>query len=203
MVAYNVSGASRTPILFLLAIASAFISALLVKGFDQIELAIVAPSGLMVFGALHFIFDRFLWKIPGMERLTSIPRISGTYHGMNGLEAFEAIGQRSLKEEHKVDVIISQTWTRLDVVFVSPFSRSRVSAATLDASNTEYVGLKWIYAVTPTERRDDFHFPTEGVSEFFFSPAGVVDGSWYSANGWTGRVKLKKIVEASTEDNKP
>ena len=76
MVAYNITGKSREPTLFVLAIISAFITGLVTRIFNILDLALVAPSGLMIFGLLVFIFDRFIWKLPIMRDVIGIPDLN-------------------------------------------------------------------------------------------------------------------------------
>ena len=97
------------------------------------------------------------------------------------------------RETHEVKVEIVQTWYKIDIVFISPFSRSRITVASFDASNTKNVVVKYIYNASPTKPLEYFQYPAEGVAEFFFSSEGKVSGSWYSLKDWYGVVELHKI----------
>ncbi|MEM8637635.1 MAG: hypothetical protein AAGG51_02280 [Cyanobacteria bacterium P01_G01_bin.54] len=197
MVQYEIIGASRTSMLFGLAIFSTILSSSLTRLFTSFNLTVVAPSGLMIFGILFFLFDRFLWKFPGINYLTGVPNISGIWEGSGHIEYFAGVDERADAGEVKSIVIVTQSWTRIDLVLMSPSTRSRLKVASLDCSNSLFPSLTYIYEVKPTKTGGFLQSPAEGACETTIhrNENSRMVGTWYSGEDKTGLFSLKKVYK--------
>lgn len=102
-------------------------------------------SVVSVFGLLFFTFDRWLWRyVP----LIDVPDLNGTWTG--SIERGVAPGETHGKPG-SVTIHITQTWTRIDVVFRGTHSISRAEIAGLFLDNPKLIELKYGYSKRPSD----------------------------------------------------
>lgn len=148
------------------------------------EIPALTLSIPLTFAALFLIYDKWLWKWPGLSRIAGVPDISGEWEGpLNSshqdTEEEEENGQKgSLRPEFT----IHQTWSRIEIN--GAFRRSR-SESTTASFRTEKGNpqLVFTYQNHPrtTEENDG---PHEGVNKLRLATdvdgSEVLEGEYYT-----------------------
>ena len=141
MVNYNLDTDSRSKVYGVLGLASAALASLATLTLNSFPLPIAAPSGLVLFGGLLFVLDRFAWKWKGINTVLGIPILDGYWEGT--LE--RQLGQGVAPEIRAVKMTITQRWTTMSIVFAGQSSRSSASVISLTISDPKQVALRWVY----------------------------------------------------------
>lgn len=133
MIAYGTdSGERRWIIVWLLVLAvitSPFMTSGLNAGLAYFEWklpsVLESPSPLFIFGVLVLVFERWLWRIPGLRSLGIVktPDLNGTWTGTLRSSHDE------LATEYPVTIAIDQEWLRMRVVFRTETSASHSTMA--------------------------------------------------------------------------
>lgn len=143
MVFYSVDTSPRklfTAILAILAVVITYLPSLVYPPF----LTKFGPlSTFGVFGLLFLLFDSFLWRfVP----IVGIPYLAGVWTGtiVRGVHPGETDGKTS-----KISIQITQTWTRMDVVFKGTHSFSTAEMVSLSVDNPNHIELSYAYRKRP------------------------------------------------------
>lgn len=93
---------------------------------------------------LAVAFDLWLWKLPGMNKLTGRPRLDGTWRTNLTPHADSDIPDGGNRGPIQALICIEQTFWTLSVSLITEQSRSQSTAASL-AANTESKNTKRLY----------------------------------------------------------
>jgi hypothetical protein len=105
-----------------------------------------APSAFVIFGAVLWLYDRVLWRLPLFRLYSGIPILAGTWEGtLNRTES----GAEGLVDRRKVRCRVTQTWQKIDFIFEGRTSRSTARIVGLFVENPENVVVRYMYAVRP------------------------------------------------------
>lgn len=178
---YSIDTNARIKIYSSIAIISVAASSLLTLFEDNSFYKFIAPSVLMIYFILFNFFDKYLWK---MKFLSSIPNLNGKWEG-------EITNSDNLSSP--LSLRIKQTWTKIDVVFESKDTISKIIAANIDIENSNETTLKYIYLVRgkTVEKKDVYG---EGSQEFRLSNDNKsMEGTYYSSKYRGGKANVKFI----------
>lgn len=82
---YNISTIDRKTYYYLISLVSFFISSLLIEIVKSLnskfDIYIIAPSGLLIFALVFFLFDKYIWKWNWLYKLgiMKIPNLNGKW----------------------------------------------------------------------------------------------------------------------------
>lgn len=189
MICYSVDTEPRKKITAILALIALGITYIPGSIFPAFSFQFGPLSTLGVFGILFFLFDRFLWKyVPG----TGIPNISGTWSGKinRGTEPGKTDGKIA-----DVTAKITQTWTRMDVVFRGTHSFSRAEVAGLMVNNPNHIELCYAYHKRPNDATGSGHEYSNGYTRLIFektSQSETLIGRYFSDEFRGGTITMAK-----------
>lgn len=190
MIYYSVDTEPRKKIIAILALIALGITYVPGSLFPIISSKFGPLSALGVFGILFFLFDRFLWKyIPG----TGVPNISGTWSGEinRGTEPGKTEGKVA-----NVTAKITQTWTRMDVVFKGTHSVSRSEVAGLFVNNPNHIELCYAYNKRPNDATGKGPQYSNGYTRLVFEKKEqkqTLIGRYFSDEFRGGTITLSKV----------
>lgn len=183
MISYSVDTRPRGQVYFWLAITS--VTAAVVV--SQVATATAVYSGPIttgtVFTALLFVWDRWVWRWPGLNRFAGIPDLYGTWTG--SLTVKTPKGQVSIP----VQVRINQRFTSIDLVFESENIRSNARLVGIYTANPENVRITWVYSCAKRHDAVPPKIEDEGITDLHRVEDGEevrLEGTYYSQNRHTG-----------------
>jgi hypothetical protein len=107
---------------------------------------IVAPSTLMFYACLFWLFDAMLWKLPVIRLLNSgIPNLAGYWKG--NLSRTVQGQQQTVTAE----LVIKQTWSKLELILRTPEAVSRNFLVGFTLSDPNAIQLMWVYRIDGTD----------------------------------------------------
>ena len=189
MIYYSVDTEPRKKIIAIMALIALGVTYIPGNLFPSFSSKFGPLSALGVFGILFYLFDHFLWKyVPGI----GIPDISGTWSGKinRGTEPGRTEGKVA-----NVTAKITQTWTRMDVVFKGTHSISRSEVAGLFVNNPNHVELCYAYHKRPNDATGSGHEYSNGYTRLNLVKAGQGDtliGRYFSDEFRGGSISLAK-----------
>lgn len=141
---YSTSYHNRKNVYYFIAVISSLIGigiALLIKlSLNTFELAIIAPSGLAVFGLTFLVFDRFIWKWSIMYNLglIRIPNLNGKWTATMNSATTE-------NPDISAEINIHQTYSRIKIRLETQKSHSLSTMASIEMADPEYFKLRYEY----------------------------------------------------------
>ena len=191
MVFYSLDKETRLRVYFVLAAISLAIS----YGISSIPFVAnnrwaYSPSVLVVFGLLVGSFNKFLWRLPIINRLTEIPDLSGVWKGqLEKADPPEA-------SEPKLDITLSitQTWQKIDLVLESDETRSHSKVVRLNIENSRKVAVAFLYSVEPTKGNQEGKY-SEGYNKLMLSTEGsrsTLGGPYFASKLRRGHLSVTK-----------
>lgn len=93
-------------------------------------------------------FDRWLWRVPGIRRLTGRPLLEGTYWGEVRSESIDPETQRK-RDPVAAALVIKQTYTGIVVSLFTAESRSATLTASLDEDASSSFEISGLYRAEP------------------------------------------------------
>lgn len=123
---YSMRGCCRERYIFYIALAAIAVLAIVKQaaGFVGVAVSITAFS---VFGALYFIFDRWVWKFGWIGKLLGTPDLSGTW-AVEG----HTDGADGIERDWEATLTIEQTWSHIAISIETEGSRSRSTMASIE-----------------------------------------------------------------------
>lgn len=107
---------------------------------------LIVPATFMIFGAIFWLFDAFLWKVPGIRILNSgIPLLAGIWKGSI---TRDVQGRSELLD---AELIVKQTWSKLELILKTSECVSRNVLVGFTLANPGGILLTWIYQIDQTE----------------------------------------------------
>lgn len=182
---YSSTNASREKPVAYIAIGCALLSIGLGKVIHELALPsyVGAPSAIVFFGAVFWLFDRYVWRL-SLKRLqaTRIPNLNGTWEGKIDVRKGKGPKMEDLGT-HKCTVVIEQSWSRISIKFDTKATTSNSLMASLGPSDDERGGLRYEYYVKPkpdgTFLDEEETVPHSGVAHL--NPK--IDGDWKELTG--------------------
>jgi len=192
MVHYNLDTDSRSKTYGLLGVSSAALASLATLLFNAVPLPVAAPSGLVIFGALFALLDRFAWRWPGINALLGIPDLDGYWEGT--LERHLPDG--SPPERRTVKLTITQRWTTMSIVFAGQSSRSNASVISLTISDPKQISMRWVYDAHDTSGQPHKNRYGEGATRLALGDERgkrKLSGMYYSTKLSSGKLTLTEV----------
>lgn len=144
-------------------------------------------SVLGVFGGLFYFFDRILWR---MIPVHGVPDLSGTWKGelIRGTTPGSTTGKTST-----ISFVITQTWSRMDIVFKGTHSFSRAEIIGLFISNPNHIELCYGYHKRPNDATSSGHEYSNGYTRLMLvtsPPAKQLIGRYFSDEYRGGTIQV-------------
>ena len=130
---YTISYHDRKLSYYFLAILSALLGSGVVYLLNNIQtsfgIVVAAPSGVVIFGLLFFIFDHYVWKWSFLYSLglVKIPNLNGDW--------VATISSSSTKNKVTANVNIHQTYSKIGIHLETDKSNSLSTMATIEMAH--------------------------------------------------------------------
>ncbi len=191
MHSYEVKGQGRVAVA--LAVASILMIWLLHVGLDSVDFEpqwwLSVPSFAGCYSVLHWLFDRYVWKLGWLRnlKLIQLPDLNGKWVGEVGSSY-----SRDCRA-HSVSVVILQRWSKILVRLETEHSRSRsitASLRTIDLLNPE---LSYQYVNEPKSNAPGTMAMHRGTAVLEFIGSNL-EGDYFTGRGRgeVGTIKLSK-----------
>lgn len=189
---YSVNTDIRAKVYGIIGVASAAIATGFALTLETLPLPIAAPSGLVVFGGLVALFDKYVWRWPFINSMLEIPILDGYWAGTvvrNGLN-----GQPP--ETRNVTMTITQCWSRINIVFTGESSSSHANVVAMNIADPKQISLRWVYDARDISAQPDKNRYGEGTT-IMTLVNGIeqrkLQGTYYSTKLSKGTISLKEI----------
>lgn len=146
-----------------------------------------APSILGVYGVIHWLYDRILWKTSLFGfRLSQIPNCSGTWYGLihsSHSGDFQSEGMMTIR----------QTWSKILIEFESSSSSSLSRMASFNITPGPSYGLIYEYTSDPRSHSDPAMHAHRGLAFLKLSQSrNRMEGDYYTGRdrGTQGTMKM-------------
>jgi hypothetical protein len=132
-----------------------------------------------VFVALYWIFDRFLWRFPGLDQILKVPNLSGEW----------CCDGKTLNPDKTPSYVwtgtirIAQSWDKIRLHLVTASSTSDSVAAAITYDSIDGYHLLYHYRNTPSITSIDLA-AHRGFAELNFSPdLRTASGDYFNGGG--------------------
>lgn len=189
----------RVPIVIMaLSVAAAWILGFLLAHLDiSVPWWLDTPSVVAFYGLFFSVFDRWLWRHPVVRRmkLSVVPDLNGRWHG----EIRSSFEEHAIP--HDIDVMITQSWTRMAVSGSTSQSTSKSVSASLTADAGGDSILSYEYQNEPRVDAIPTMHAHRGMCRLSFE-SGRLTGDYYSGRDRqeTGSMELDCDVESSATE---
>lgn len=149
-----------------------------------------------IYPMLYWIFDYYLWKMPGLSTLVGVPNISGKWECAGLTVSNNGDGSKP-GEWHGV-VTITQNWDKIKIFLITDNSISESISASLVKEPGLGVKLMYSYENRPKTAACNLAKHT-GYSELLFNPEFTsAEGGYFNNMGRIthGSMKLTKVTSA-------
>ena len=188
---YEVEGQGK--VVVTLAAASILLVWLIHVGLDSFDFEpqwwLSVPSFAGCYSGLHWLFDRYVWRIGLLRKLKFIqlPDLSGRWNG----EVKSSYSQDGRTDS--VSVVILQRWSKILVRLESEHSRSRSITARLRTSDLPNPELSYQYVNEPKPNAPRTMEMHRGTTTLELTGYGL-EGDYYTGRGRgeVGTIKLSK-----------
>ena len=147
------------------------------------------PSFAGCYSGLHWLFDRYVWRLGLLRKLTLIqlPDLNGEWVG----EVESSYGRDG--RAHSVSVVILQRWSKILVRLETENSRSRSITATLRTIDLPNPELSYQYVNEPKPNAPGTMEMHRGTATLELIGSGL-EGDYYTGRGRgeVGTIKLSK-----------
>ena len=146
-----------------------------------------APSLAGCYSGLHWLHDRFLWRIRLLRMVTRLPDLNGEWVG----EVKSSYNQHG--PAYEVSVVISQRWSKMLVRLETGQSRSHSVVASLKTADLPYPELSYLYVNSPKSNAPDTMEMHRGTATLELKGSNL-EGEYYTGRGrrQIGMIKLRK-----------
>ena len=191
MHSYEIEGQGK--VVGALAVASILMIWLLHVVLDAIDFQpqwwLSVPSFAGCYSGFHWLFDRYVWRLGLLRKLTLIqlPDLNGEWVG----EVESSYGRDG--RAHSVSVVILQRWSKILVRLETEHSRSRSITATLRAIDLPNPELSYQYVNEPKPNAPGTMEMHRGTANLELIGSGL-EGDYYTGRGRgeVGTIKLSK-----------
>jgi hypothetical protein len=177
---YSIDSTERKNVIAVLAMLSiplGWVFAVLLKGIGLGSVWWVsAPSVMGCFGMLYWVFDKWVWRIALMRRLSivRVPDLRGPWEG-HVISSFDNHGH-----QHQITVSIIQTWTHISITVQTEHSRSHSVTASIVPSDAHGPMLSYEYLNEPEPAAAETMHAHRGTATLWLKPSGQLEGYYYS-----------------------
>ena len=176
-----------------LAAASFLLVWLIHIGLDAIDFKpqwfVSVPSFAGIYSALHWTFDRFVWKFRLLRSfgLIKVPDLNGQWGGQ--VASLYNQGDPA----YPVSVVIMQRWSKIVIRLETGNSRSRSVAASFRTDDLPYPELMYVYVNEPKATALESMNTHRGTAVLELTDGGL-QGDYYTGRGrgTVGSIKLSK-----------
>lgn len=192
MIHYSLNTDIRKKTYGILGVASAAIAGGATLFLQSVPLPFAAPSGLVVFGALAALFDRYAWRWPFVNDLLEIPILDGYWEGnvvRNGLDG-------KPPETRKVKMTVTQRWSTISIVFTGQSSTSHASVIAMNIADPKQISLRWVYDARDISGHPAKNRYGEGTTMLTLANSigkRQLQGMYYSTKLSKGTISLTEI----------
>ncbi|MTI47823.1 MAG: hypothetical protein FH761_08280 [Firmicutes bacterium] len=147
MHSYSIDTSERIKIIAYLAIISVSLSMLISKIEFPFASKIQAPSTMVLFSGLYFLFNSYAWKWKLFSFIVKTPDLSGTWEGE--YQSSYICEDTKKPYKGKVNFIIEQTWTKIRIISENGKSVSCSEVAGVAINDNMGVVLRYQYKNEP------------------------------------------------------
>lgn len=146
-------------------------------------------------------FDRWLWSLPGINRLVDRPRLKGTWKGTLHSSWVDPAGLQKVPPIEAY-VVIRQTYSTLHVRLFTLESQSITLTATIMRDADEQYSLAGIYSNEPNlsvRERSPIHFG--GIRlRIEGQPPMTLSGMYWTDRNTRGEMRFERVSDALVHD---
>lgn len=177
-------------------IAFALISLVnLINGLQLPELwgRVVSSVPLVVVVAFA-VFDRWAWRWGVIPKLTQRPVLHGTWHG-HLVSTWSPAGQKSTDNQYEAFLVVTQSFTSIQVVLITEESKSRSVIADIVKNSPDDFSIFYHYGNTPrVEVREGSPIHMGGTSfEVFDVNPKSFEGEYWTSRKSGGSMSFDRI----------
>lgn len=163
---------------------------------DVSGVVIAAPSGIVLYGLLFVLFDKFVWKWPWLYNLgvVKIPDLSGNWNA--------EISPSATGSKINAAVKIHQTYSKISIHLETDKSDSLSQMAVIDMASPNMFTLRYEYSAEFKRNENSEIFRHYGVTSVKLKSDDHKFLENHSANYYTeqgrdshGEIKLSRIVK--------
>lgn len=172
----------RTYIVLAIAAIAMMTSVSLLQRYDWYHY--VAPTTGALYGLLLWAFDHFIWKLRWIIKATKLPDLNGQWVG---------VVEREGEEPHEITLIVTQTFTRIGLVFSGRHSRSHSISIDIAIDNPNNIQVRYVYYSEPTVTVDTQNKYGEGCTRLAYrvkEGTKVLEGIYYSMKLQRGTIRF-------------
>jgi hypothetical protein len=153
---------------------------------------VVSAIPVVVVG-LFAVFDRWVWKWAFVPQIVQRPVIHGTWHGK--IESDWKSGADSPSSEYEAFLVVTQTFTTLQVTLISKASKSRSVVSEITKNASDDFSVFYHYGNTPRrELRDGSPIHMGGVSiEVFSVRPKTIEGEYWTSRNSGGSLSFQYV----------
>jgi hypothetical protein len=136
-----------------------------------------APSVVGFYGVFYNIFDKYLWRVPILQRigLVKVPDLNGTWKG-DIVSSFDAQATK-----HDVTVEIRQSWARISINVGTQNSKSHSLTAAILTENQNTIMISYEYLNEPRPNAKTTMHTHRGTTRLTLaSDSQTLEGDYYS-----------------------
>lgn len=161
------------------------------------EGSLIAPFGLIVFlsSVAFFLFDRWLWRWPLIQRIHARPVLDGTWHGEIKSTWAPDGGEGTLVSD--VFLVFRQRFWSVSFRLLTPESESSPVTATLSAAEDRVCRFVGVYRNEPDaahRSRSGIHYGTLTM-RIPSQNVGELAGKYWTDRETTGDLVVRRITD--------
>jgi len=173
-----------------LVVAGTYLVVFFAEGAPVSELA--RPIGAASSAAAIFVllFDRYIWRWPGVSHLVKRPNLRGTWRGSLASHWVDPSTGKRIAPDPEIYLVIRQTYWSASVRLITRESKSTSMIASVEPDGNGAYGLFAIYRSTPrasVRHRSPIHHGAL-MLDVSGSPPALLEGFY-----WTDRTTLGEI----------
>jgi hypothetical protein len=154
---------------------------------DEVPDVVLWPvTAALVYGGVHWLFNQYVWRWRWFTRFLGVPDISGRWN-VCGRTLNPADG---VPADWVGELIVSQTWEKIQVYLKTAHSASQSKAASL--IHERGVGYRLLYSYQNVPRAGEPLQPHVGYAEVLFSEGLLAGEGEYFNN--KGRVTFGRLT---------
>ncbi len=149
-----------------------------------------------------FLFDRYLWRLPGVRHLTGLPLLHGSWHGSLTTSWVDPETGKVKPPDENVFLVIRQRFWGLTVRMLTSESRSASLQANLVRDEDGVHRLVYLYDNTPrpeVRHRSQIHYGATVLHAPKNAHNEGLEGSYFTDRDTVGemhfRTRYRKLVE--------
>lgn len=191
MHAYSMKDCAREKYIFFVAIGTIAIIPIVNQIAGSVGVAISLGTGT-AFGALYWVFDRYVWRLPGASRFVGIPHVAGTWRIAGQSKAADGTNR-----DWTATVRIEQTWSKIAISVETEHSRSRSTMAAFERDPGHGYRLIYGYANEPKTAGSELKSHRGTCEVIFAADLQQGQGTYFNDNQrrTVGEMQWKRTTE--------